>query len=160
MPVKFYGKNMNTKFIIAIGAAAAAAAYFLKEKKQALENLKVSFLDVYIDSANTNWFDQIAWIFKLKLINSESVAIRVKKIDLDVYINGKKIAEINSSTQITVKANDDEIIRLSTSIKTGNLIVFIADLIADSKPLKINVQGIVSTDLGNININYTKNANL
>ena len=79
---------------------------------------------------------------------------------MDVYINGKKIAEINSSTQITVKANDDEIIRLSTSIKTGNLIVFIADLIADSKTLKIYVQGIVSTDLGDININYTKNANI
>ena len=151
---------MNTKFIIAIGAAAAAAAYFLKAKKQAIENLKVSFLDVYIDNANTNWFDQITWIFKLKLINSESVAIRVKKIDLDIFINGKKVAEINSSQQITVKANDDEIIRLSTSIKTGNAILLITDLIAESKPLKISVIGDIVTDLGTVNINYSTNANI
>ena len=43
--------------------------YFFKQKKEAIENLKVNFLDIYTDPANTNWFDQIAFVIKLKLIN-------------------------------------------------------------------------------------------
>lgn len=151
---------MNTKLIVAIGAAAAAAAYFLKAKKQAIENLKVDFLDAYIDKANTNWYDKISWIFKFKLINTESVSITVKNIDLDIIINNKKVAEINSNQQIKVNSNNTEIIRLSTSIQTGNAIILILDAIAASQPLQIKVIGKIITDLGTVNINYKTNADI
>ena len=151
---------MNTKFIIAIGAAAAAAAYFLKAKKQAIENLKVSFLDIYTDPANTNWFDKIAFVIKLKLINTENVAIRVKSIDLNFYVNNKKVADINTNNPIVVNANDDTVVRLNTSIKSVNIIILITELIANKEELKFGIKGIISTDLGDVNINFSKDANI
>jgi LEA14-like dessication related protein len=149
---------MNTKFIIAIGAAAAAAAYFFKTKKEAYENLKISFLDAAIDKSNTNWFSKIAFKFKLKLINDAPVNIKVKKINLDVFANGSKIADINTSNVIIVERENDKVITLSTSIQTSGVIDLISNVIIEGNPLIIKLVGIVQTDLGNININYTTNA--
>jgi LEA14-like dessication related protein len=149
---------MNTKFILAIGAAAAAAAYFFKAKKEAYDNLKISFLDAFIDKPNTNWYSKISFKFKLKLINDAPVNIKVKKINLDIFANGSKIADINTSNIIIVEKEDDKVITLSTSVQTSGVINLISNVLIDGKPLIIKLVGIISTDLGDININYTTNA--
>lgn len=151
---------MNTKTILLLAGAGAVAAYLLKGKKEALENLKISPLDIAIDtqkSKATLW-TKLYYNIKLKLINSSSFSINVKSIDLDFSVNGKILANIQRDQNITVPGKDDKVITLSSYIASATAIETILDILADSSKIKLAVTGEVVTDLGAIIINYSKNA--
>lgn len=149
--------------ILLLTAAAGAAIYFLMGKKRALENLDIKPIDVAINTAKSRQFlfSQLFYNLKLKITNSESLAARIQNIDIDIYINNKKASEINSDTPIVIPARTEgKIITIEGVVMAGNLIALILDFLADRKPINIKAIGTVTTDLGTIEINYSKNVSI
>jgi LEA14-like dessication related protein len=149
--------------ILLLTAAAGAAIYFLIGKKRALENLDIKPIDVAINTAKSRkfFFAQLFYNIKLKITNSESLAARIQNIDIDVYINNKKASEINSNTPVIIPARTEgKIVTIEGVVMAGNLITLILDFLANQEPINIKVIGTVTTDLGTIEINYSKNVSV
>ena len=149
--------------ILLLTAAAGAAYYFLIGKKRALENLDIKPIDVAINTAKSKkfFYSQLFYNIKLKITNSESLAARIQNIDIDVYINNKKASEINSNTPVIIPARtEDKIVNIEGVVMSANIITLILDFLADQQPINIKAIGTVTTDLGTIEINYSKNVSL
>ena len=149
--------------ILLLTAAAGAAIYFLIGKKRALENLDIKPIDVAINTAKSRkfFFAQLFYNIKLKITNSESLAARIQNIDIDVYINNKKASEINSNTLVIIPARTEgKIVTIEGVVMAGNLITLILDFLANREPINIKAVGTVTTDLGTIEINYSKNVSV
>jgi LEA14-like dessication related protein len=149
--------------ILLLTAAAGAAIYFLMGKKRALENLDIKPIDVAINTAKSRkfLFTQLFYNIKLKITNSESLAARIQNIDIDVYINNKKASEINSNTPVIIPARTEEkIVTIEGVVMSANIITLILEFLADQQPINIKAIGTVTTDLGTIEINYSKNVSL
>jgi LEA14-like dessication related protein len=149
--------------ILLLAAAAGAAYYFLIGKKRALESLEIKPIDVAINTAKSKQFfySQLFYNLKLKITNSESLAAKIQNIDIDIYINNKKASEINSNTPIVIPARTEgKIVSIEGVVMAANLITLILEFIADRQPINIKAIGNVTTDLGTIEINYSKNVTL
>jgi len=149
--------------ILLLTAAAGAAIYFLMGKKRALENLDIKPIDVAINTAKSRQFlfSQLFYNIKLKITNSESLAARIQNIDIDVYINNKKASEINSNTPVIIPARTEgKIITIEGVVMSANIITLILEFLAEQQPINIKAIGTVTTDLGTIEINYSKNVSL
>ena len=149
--------------ILYLAAAAGAAYYFLIGKKRALENLDIKPIDIAINTAKSRKFlyTQLFYNIKLKITNSENLAAKIKSIDIDVYINNKKASEINSDTPVIVPARTEgKIATIDGVVMAGNLITLILDFLANREPINIKAIGTVTTDLGTIEINYSKNVSV
>lgn len=149
--------------ILLLTAAAGAAYYFLIGKKRALENLDIKPIDIAINTAKSRKFlyTQLFYNIKLKITNSENLAAKIKSIDIDVYINNKKASEINSDTPVIVPARTEgKIATIEGVVMAGNLITLILDFLANREPINIKAIGTVTTDLGTIEINYSKNVSV
>ena len=149
--------------ILLLTAAAGAAIYFLIGKKRALENLDIKPIDVAINTAKSKklFYSQLFYNIKLKITNSESLAARIQNIDIDVYINNKKASEINSNTPVIIPARTEgKIVTIEGVVMSANIITLILEFLADQQPINIKAIGTVTTDLGTIEINYSKNVSL
>lgn len=149
--------------ILLLAAAAGAAYYFLIGKKKALENLNIRPIDVAIDAKKSRQFfyAQLFYNLKLSITNSESLAVKIRNINIDVFINNKKASEINSKSPIIIPARTEgKIITIQGVVMAANLITLILEFIADREPINIKAIGTVTTDLGTIEINYSKNINI
>ena len=149
--------------ILLLTAAAGAAIYFLIGKKRALENLDIKPIDVAINTAKSKkfFYSQLFYNIKLKITNSESLAARIQNIDIDVYINNKKASEINSNTPVIIPARTEgKIVTIEGVVMSANIITLILEFLSDQQPINIKAIGTVTTDLGTIEINYSKNVSL
>ncbi len=149
--------------ILLLTAAAGAAIYFLIGKKRALENLDIKPIDVAINTAKSRQFlfTQLFYNLKLKITNSESLAARIQNIDIDIYINNKKASEINSNTPVIIPARTEgKIITIEGVVMSANIITLILEFLSDQQPINIKAIGTVTTDLGTVEINYSKNVSL
>ena len=149
--------------ILLLTAAAGAVYYFLMGKKRALENLDIKPIDIAINTAKSRKFlyTQLFYNIKLKITNSENLAAKIKSIDIDVYINNKKASEINSDIPVIVPARTEgKIATIEGVVMAGNLITLILDFLANREPINIKAVGTVTTDLGTIEINYSKNVSV
>ena len=149
--------------ILLLTAAAGAAIYFLIGKKRALENLDIKPIDVSINTAKSKklFYSQLFYNIKLKITNSESLAARIQNIDIDVYINNKKASEINSNTPVIIPARTEgKIVTIEGVVMSANIITLILEFLSDQQPINIKAIGTVTTDLGTIEINYSKNVSL
>lgn len=86
---------MNSKIIIGLGAMAAAALYYFKGKKEAIEKIQVTPLDIAINSQKTQW-NKLVFNLKLKIGNPSKFKVNINTIDLDVIVNNKKISEFQN----------------------------------------------------------------
>jgi LEA14-like dessication related protein len=149
--------------ILLLAAAAGAAYLFLTGKKKALENLQIKPFDIAInkEKSRKTFFAQLFYNIKFKITNSESLAVKIQNIDIDVYINNKKASEINSETAIIIPAmTEDKIVVIEGVIMAGNLITLILEFLTKQEPINIKAVGSIDTDLGEIQINYSKNINV
>lgn len=150
-------KNIPTLFLLAL--SGGAAYYFLKGKKEAFENLIIKPIDIAIDtekSKQTFW-TKIFYDIKLKITNPSGFKINVNEIDLEFLVNKKFVANLKKNTLISIEPKITEIITLNSSISSVNAITTIMDILADSENVQLAIQGSIKTDLGTINIAYTKN---
>jgi LEA14-like dessication related protein len=144
------------KNILFLGGAAAALLYFLRQKRAAGENLRVEPVDIAIDSArsSSSFWTRIYYNVKLKLINTESASVNVSGINLNVLVNNTPFGSINNTTGFIVNAGSERIVNLDASFSSLGVIQAIR---ADGLRFNVVVSGYVDTDLGRIEVNFSKN---
>jgi hypothetical protein len=151
---------MLKKYLPLLGftAAAYAVVYYLRNKAAAGTNLQYLPLDVAIDSQRTAQagYSRIYYRLKLRLINDEPASVNVRSINLNITVGGNLIGKINNTTGFEVEANSTKDIQLDASFQTVNIISLIQDLIINGFEDPINVAGFIQTDLGRINIQFSK----
>ena len=147
------------KNILFLGGAAAALIYFLRQKRAAGENLRVEPVDIAIDSArsSSSFWTRIYYNVKLKLINAERASVNVSAINLNVLVNNTPFGSINNTTGFIVNAGSEKIVNLEASFSSLGVIEAIRDLISDGLKFNVTVSGYVDTDLGRINVQFSKN---
>lgn len=153
---------MNNKTLLLLAGAGALAAYFLKGKKEAYENLDIKPLDIAIDTARSK---QAKWMklyykIKIRLTNPSNFAINVKSINLDFIVNDKRIGNLENETTINVPGNSNKTITLVSFIQSATIIETILLILADSSNIKLAIDGEVVTDLGTVTIDFQKNVSL
>ena len=93
---------------------------------------------------------------KIRLINDGRASVVVRDIDLVASAGNTKISNITSSTQFSVPANSAKVIQLTATISTAGVITSLLNIIEDGLNIPINVTGQILTDLGTLNVSYTK----
>jgi hypothetical protein len=143
------------KNLLIAGGAIAALLFFLKRKKSAAENIIVEPIDIAIDSQRSS-FSRIYYRIKLRLVNNEPANVNVSSINFSVTANGKAIGSINNTTGFRVDAGSSKEITLDASISSIGAIGLIRDLITEGFNIDILVAGTINTDLGAVNVNFSK----
>lgn len=147
------------KNLLWIGGAAAALLYFLRQKRAAGENLRVEPVDIAIDSQRSasSFWTRIYYNVKLKLINAERASVNVSGINLNVFVNNTPFGSINNTAGFIVNGGSERIVNLEASFSSLGVIEAIRDLIADGLKFNVVVSGYVDTDLGRIQVQFSKN---
>jgi LEA14-like dessication related protein len=146
---------MNNKLILGLGALAAAAIYFFKGKKEALENVRITPLDIAINKQKTN-FRNLVFNLKLKIANPGNFKVNINTINSDVIVNNKKISNFQKSNITSIEPNNAKTINLEISVSNLAVVDVILNMIADKDGINIHLLGEVNTDLGAILIDYKK----
>jgi LEA14-like dessication related protein len=146
---------MNNKLILGLGAMAAAAIYFFKGKKEALENIQVRPLDIAINSQKTN-IRQLVFNLKLKIANPSNFAVNINNINLDVIINNKKISEFEKSGSTSIEPKNAKTFNIEIVVNNLAVVDVILNTIADGSDINIHLLGNVRTDLGTAIIDFKK----
>jgi LEA14-like dessication related protein len=147
---------MNNKLILGLGALAAAAIYFFKGKKEALENVRITPLDIAINSQKTN-IRNLVFNLKLKIANPGNFKVNINTINLDVIVNNKKISNFQKSNITSIEPNNAKTINLEISVSNLAVVDVVLNMLADQDGINIHLLGEVNTDLGAILIDYKKN---
>jgi len=146
---------MNKNFLIGLAAVAAAGYYFLMGKKQAVENLEIKPIDIAINSQKTNLL-KLVFNLKLKLTNPGNFSVKVNNIDVDVLVNNRAISDFQKLLPVTIAPKQTEIVVLEITVQNLAVIETILNILADQQNITAGVKGVVSTDLGIVNIDYVK----
>jgi LEA14-like dessication related protein len=146
---------MNNKVILGLGALAAAAIYFFKGKKEALENVRITPLDIAINSQKTN-IRNLVFNLKLKIANPGNFKVNINTINLDVIVNNKKISNFQKSNITSIEPNNAKTINLEISVSNLAVVDVVLNMLADQDGINIHLLGEVNTDLGAILIDYKK----
>lgn len=148
--------------IPALLLGGAGAFMYFRSKKRAGENLKVDPLDIGIDSDRTkkSFFTKLYYIVKLNLINSEAASVVVKNVQLNASVNGRPLGVLTSSGSFSVPAKGSQVVALQASVSTLGAGGIILDLIKNKRNISVQIEGSVDTDLGRVNVKYTKEINL
>jgi LEA14-like dessication related protein len=147
---------MNKKIVIGIATAAVAALYFLKGKKQALEDIKFSPKDIAINKSKSNLY-QLVYNFKVLIKNDNKLPVNITSIDLDIAVNNKLVANFETTQTINIPGEASKLITLQISINNFAAVDVILATIANQSGITIKITGDVVTDLGILNVNYSKN---
>ena len=146
------------KNLLLAGGAIAALVYFLRRKKTAAENIVVDPIDIAIDSqrsASAFW-TRIYYRIQLRLINNESANVNISSINLQISANGRALGSINNTTGFSVDGGSEKVINLDASLSSIGAIGLIRDLITEGLSIDFLVTGVVNTDLGAVNIRFTR----
>jgi LEA14-like dessication related protein len=146
---------MNNKLILGLGALAAAAIYFFQGKKEALENVRITPLDIAINKQKTN-IRNLVFNFKLKIANPGNFKVNINNINLDIIVNNKKISNFQKSNFTSIEPNNAKTINLEISVSNLAVVDVVLNLLADNDGIKVHLLGEVNTDLGAILIDYKK----
>ena len=147
--------------IIALGAAAAGVIFWLKRKASAGQNLRYEIVDIAIDIPKIvqSNFARIYFNTKLRLINDESVSVNIRQINLNANVGTRSLGKIINNTPFSVPAKSSNVVRIETSFSSGQIVLYIIDQIRNNFQFNepISLDGYIQTDLGRVNVDYTRN---
>jgi hypothetical protein len=146
-------KNKLPLILTVLGGAYLV--FWLRRKAQAGANIQFIPLDIAIDSRRSGLF-RIYYSIKLRLINNETANVNIRGINLKAFIDNKFVGDIVNTASFNVPAKGTTDIKLDTSISTGNIARLIFQAITDGINFSMNVNGFIDTDLGRVNVNFTK----
>lgn len=147
---------MNNKLILGLLAGAGALYYFLQGKKGAIEDLLIEPVDIAIDKESN--IRKLVFNLKLQIKNPSKFVVKVKNIDLLLRVNNKIISNFNSNSVLNLPANSNKIYNIKISVNNFTVITTILEVLAN-KNIVAAVTGDITTDLGIVNIDYTKEIN-
>jgi hypothetical protein len=131
---------------------------WLRNKQDAGSNLRYEPVDIAIDTERSqaaNFF-QIYYKVKIRLINDGRASVVVRDIDLVARAGNSVISNITSSTQFSVPANSAKVIQLTAAVSTAGIVNTLLNIIEDGLNIPINITGTILTDLGTLNVSFTK----
>lgn len=146
---------MNKNFLIGLAAVAAAGYYLLIGKKEAIENLEIKPIDIAINKSKTNIFKAV-FNLKLKITNPGNFSVKGNNIDLDVLVNNKVISDFKKLLPVFIAPKQTKIVVLEIAVQNLAVIETVLNILADQSNITVGVKGVVSTDLGIVNIDYVK----
>jgi hypothetical protein len=143
----------------AIGAAGFLLLNFFKRKAAAGQNLEVTPIKISIDLPRTKQagYLKIFYDITLNLANREQASVNVRNLFLTVKTNEKNLGNIQENLNFVVPPNGEKQISIKASFFTLGFLGLIKDLIQNGFNILVNVNGYVDTDLGRINIDFSKN---
>lgn len=144
--------------IITLAAAAYGVIFWLRKKAAAGQNLRYEPVDVAIDlqKIQQSLFTRIYYKVKLNLINNEAASVNIKSINLKVSIGDRPFGTIVKNEPFTVPAQSNEIVTLETSFSSLSAIAVVKDIILVGLQDPISVTGYIETDLGRVNVQFSK----
>jgi hypothetical protein len=151
-------KQSNPLPILATLAAIAAGFFFLRRKAAAGQNLIIDPVDVAIDSAATKaaGYLRVYYRIKLKLINNEAASVVVRNVSLNISSGTTQLGTLTRSEQFTVPRMSEQVITFNASLPTIGIISIIREIIQNGINIPVTVSGFIMTDLGRIDVNFTK----
>jgi hypothetical protein len=150
-------KNQILPVALLLGSGYAIFRW-LRNKQDAGANLRYEPIDIAIDTERSraaNFF-QIYYNVKIRLINDGRASVVVRDIDLVASAGNTKISNITSSTQFSIPANSAKVIQLTAAISTAGVITTVLNIIEDGFNFPLTVTGEILTDLGTLNVSFTK----
>ncbi len=150
-------KNQILPVAILLGSGYAIFTW-LRNKQDAGANLKYEPVDIAIDTERSRAasFFQIYYKVKIRLINDGRASVVIRDIDLVASTGNTRISNITSSTQFSIPANSSKVIQLTASISTFGIVNTILNIIEDGLNIPVSVTGQILTDLGTLNVSFTK----
>jgi LEA14-like dessication related protein len=149
----------KSKLLLPLLIVGGYAAYiFLRNKKAAGENLRFEPVDIQIDSERsrrTLW-TRLYYKVKINLVNPEQAAVNVRNVMLNATANGGPLGTLTSTQPFSVPAKGNQIIQLDTSFSIFGAASIIINIVRNREPLTVNITGYVDTDLGRVNIQFSK----
>lgn len=147
--------------VIALGAAAIGVVFWLKRKAAAGQNLRYEIADIAIDIPKIiqSRFARLYFNTKLRFINDESVSVNVRQINLNANVGNRPLGKILNNTPFSVPARSSNVVNIETSFSSGQIVLYVIDKIRNGFQFDdpISVDGYIQTDLGRVNVDYTKN---
>jgi LEA14-like dessication related protein len=143
---------MNKGVIFGILAAASAAFYFLRGKKDLVNQLEVNIIDLNFDRKKSaeQLFLMLFFNVRLKLNNPTSGTLLIKQIYIVLYVDGKKAGTINKTDDFSIKANSNTIVNFTAQVLTANLADSLLRVIQTGENFQLRAQGYIETSFGRI----------
>ena len=135
---------------------------YLRGKMEAGKNLKYEPIGVYIDaarSAETNFY-RLYYIVKIRLVNDYQQSVNVNALNLEATSNGRPLGTLTTNISFIVPSMGSKTVELSASIATTGILSTVIDAIQNGFNIPIKIAGFINTDLGRINVNFTKQVGL
>jgi LEA14-like dessication related protein len=146
-------------YFSALGYGAFLLINFFKKKAAAGQNLEITPIKISIDLPKTKKarYFKIYYDITLNLANREQATVNVKNIFLTVKTNDRNFGDIKENLNFVVPANGEKQISIKASFFTLGFLGLIKDLIQNGFNILVNVNGYIDTDLGRVNIDFSKN---
>jgi len=146
-------------FTLLIGAAIAYS--YFAGMKTTVQDMRVTLFGIKLDKDRTaqSAFLKLFFIISFRIENAKPTSAELQGIDVDLFVNGKKIARAAETGSIKILPNTISKANINVSIPTlqvFSIITTAIKFITDKKPLEVNVKGKVLISAGTININETK----
>jgi hypothetical protein len=123
---------------------------------QSAANLRFEFNDIAIDLDRTRQaaFLKIYYRLRINAINPELGNITITNINLQLNALGATIGRIENFTRIEIPRQSNQVINIDANINTLQVVTGIVDLIRNRRPIPVIITGTITTNLGQVPVNY------
>ena len=149
------------KNILPIAAIIGAGVFlinYLKGKKTAMENLQFEIFKISIDKQKTQraLYFKIYYDIILTVINEETSPVKIKDTLINIKVNGRDLGKIESTLNLLIPRESEKQITLKASFFTLGAIGLVKDIVQNGLQAQVDLNGFINTDLGKVDINFTK----
>ena len=149
------------KNILPIAAIIGAGVFlvnYLKGKKTAMENLQFEIFKISIDKQKTQraLYFKIYYDIILTVINEEASPVKIKDTLINIKVNGRDLGKIESTLNLLIPRESEKQITLKASFFTLGAIGLVKDIVQNGLQAQVDLNGFINTDLGKVDINFTK----
>jgi len=143
---------MNKGVIFGILAAAGAAFYFIRGKKDLVNQLEVNIIDLKFDRKKSleQGFLILFFNVRLKLNNPTINTLLIKQIYIEVNVDGKKAGVITKSDEFNIKPKTNTIINFTAQVYAFRLAEPLIRVIQTGENFKLSAVGFIDTSFGRI----------
>jgi LEA14-like dessication related protein len=143
---------MKNGVIFGLLAAAGAAFYFIRGKKELVNQLEVNLLSIKLDRARTRQaaFLNLFFDIRLRLFNPTPNSLQVKHIFIEIFIDGKMVGSVTKPDDFDIRSNTESIINFTAKINTFNLGSSILKVLQTGEDFNLAAAGYIDTSFGRV----------